>query len=132
MKTILIIAALFCVATISNAQTVGTRIVGNSTLTNKLVVSKGGNGAVKLFSVLGQNVSGSTAYVQVFNATNTPANGTIPTFSIPVSAAPQYYSLDFGYYGADFDHITVCISTNATTLGLASTNFTIQAVLRGN
>ena len=131
MKTFLIISALFC-ANIIQAQTVNTRVVGNSTYTNTLNVAKAGNGAVKLFTVLGQNASSSTAYVQVFNSTTNPANGTIPVFSVPVPASPQYYSIDFGYYGADFDAVTICISTNANTLGLASTNFTIQAITRSN
>lgn len=108
-----------------------TRVVGNSFLTNSLVVPIGSQ-ATKLYTVMGQNVSGATAYVQVFNSRTNPAAGTIPSFSFPVLAAPQWYSLDFGYYGADFTSITICISTNATTLGLASTNFTIQAITRSN
>jgi len=138
MKTICILILLASLALAQADQIIPTRIVGNSTVPNQLTVSaKPG----KLYAVTGQNLSGSTLYIQVFQtATNAvtgatnPVAGQIPTFSVPVPASPQFYSFDFSYYGADFSPgCTICASSTASTLTLAAgSSATIQAIILGN
>jgi len=87
-------------------------------------VALGGDGAGKCLALT------TPAFVQVFQTNNVPTNATVPTFSFPV-AATNYFSMDFGSYGCDLDKITVCISTNAATLGIAGTAAAgIQAVIK--
>lgn len=110
------------------AQNLQTFVVGNSLLTNSVVVSAA---PAKLYAVLGYNASASTQYVQVFSTTNTaPTNGTMSTFNFPV-ASSNYFYLDFSFYGADLSPgIVVCSSTTANTLTLSATNTTIQAIIK--
>lgn len=120
----------FFVPLCGQAQIVPTAVKGSAALTNSLVASA--KPGTKLYTVQGYVNSSSTVYVQVFQTNAVPAstNTSVPTFSFPV-AAGQYYSMDFGQYGADLDKITVCISTNAASLGIAATNAaSIQAIIR--
>jgi len=129
MKIKLIMLLAILSVTISQAQTVTTRVVGNSALTNSLIVT---TKPTKLFTILGQNTSADVGYIQVFNTVAGATNGATPILSFPVAASPQYYSLDFGYYGADFDAIVVKTSSTSTTLTLTSASYTIQAITRLN
>ncbi|MDE2020041.1 MAG: hypothetical protein KGJ13_06885 [Patescibacteria group bacterium] len=124
MKTILIfILAAFSIPCFGQATTV----VGNSVARNSLVVSR--NPDAKLYAVLGYNGTGSTEFVQVFSGSVVPASGAVPIFSMPVQGYSAY-SYDFSYYGANLDGITVCISTTANSLTLASASSTIQAIVQ--
>lgn len=121
-------AALLAWPVRARAQLVPTSVRGNASLTNCLVAT--GKTGVKLYTVQGYNALTTTAFVQVFQTNNIPANASVPTFSFPV-AATNYFSMDFGSYGCDLDKITVAISTNAATLGIAATNAAgIQAIIK--
>lgn len=125
MKTFLILC-LLAVAVGVKAQSLGVNVVGNSALTNKLVVS---NKTVKLFAVSCYNSSASTEYVQIFS-TNNPAAGAVPIYSYPVPAT-SFLSYDFSYYGADlYPQCAVLISTTQPSLTIASTNCSIQAIIK--
>ena len=108
----------------SQAQTVATRVVGDTTATNSLIVT---SQASKTFLITGYTAT--TQYIMVFQTNSVPANGTKAVFSVPVSAG-QFYSIDFGYYGADLDKLTVCNSTTANTLTIGAADTTFQCVLR--
>lgn len=113
---------------VSQAQNMSTSSRGNASLTNCLVVSA--RNGTKLYTVQGYMSLASGAFVQVFQTNNIPANASVPIFSFPV-AATNYFSMDFGSYGCDLDKITVAISTNAATLGIAATNAAgIQAIIK--
>ena len=105
---------------------VPTRVIGNGTYTNMLVASYK---PTKLFAVTGYN-SGSLQDIQIFQS-SAPTNGMIPIFSIPV-AATQYFSIDFSYYGADLDKITICNSSTGDTLTKGGSDCGIQAIIRAN
>lgn len=107
------------------ALAVGTKLVGDATLTNRRIVSARN---CKVHTILGENTSGSTVYILCFETNNLPANGAVAKFSTPV-AANQYYSIDFGAIGVDLDALTVCESSTARTLTIGSSNITVQAVL---
>ena len=128
MKKLLFMLALIGLLPLATqAQNiVQTRVIGNASYTNTLVASYK---PTKLFAVTGYN-SGSLQYIQVFQS-SAPTNGMIPIFSIPV-AATQYFSIDFSYYGADLDKITVCNSSTADTLTKGSSNCGLQAIIRAN
>lgn len=130
MKTLLILFLAFA-AIGARAQALNTFVVGNSSPTNSLIVS---GKACKLFAVTGQNLSGSTEYVQVFQTNAVPQAGAVPTFSVPVPASPQYFSIDFSYYGADLSRGCVIeVSTTATSLTAANGgSSTVQAIIRAN
>jgi hypothetical protein len=124
----LVIGIMGLMASDAGAQNLATSSRGNASLTNCLVVSA--RNGTKLYTVQGYLALTTTAFVQVFQTNNVPANASVPTFSFPV-AATNYFSMDFGAYGCDLDKITVCISTNAATLGIAATNAAgIQAVVK--
>jgi hypothetical protein len=123
MKTFLLTILLLAGLT-AGAQTVSTRIVGNSLATNYVVVT---SQATKVFAVTGYTTA--TQFIQVFQTNALPANGSTPIFSVPV-AAGQGYSVDFSFYGADMDKLTVCNSTTANTLTLGAADTTFQAILR--
>jgi hypothetical protein len=130
MKTFLI-CTLLMVSAIANAQSLNTMVVGNSNPTNVLIVS---HKSCKLFAVTGQNLSGGSEYIQVFGTNAAPASGAVPIFSVPVPASPQFYSVDFSYYGADISPgCTVASSSTATSYtATVNTNSTIQAIIRAN
>lgn len=109
------------------AQSVATSVIGNASLTNSLVVSS--KPGTKLYALTGYNSASSTQYIQILQTNGVPTNAVTPTFSIPV-AAGNYYSFDFSTYGADLNKITVVVSTNAATVGLAPANTSIQAIIR--
>jgi len=122
------VAPLLAGASQVQAQSVPTSVRGNASLTNCLVAS--GRNGTKLFTVQGYLALSTSAFVQVFQTNNLPANATVPTFSFPV-AATNYFSMDFGSYGCDLDKITVCISSTAATLTLTTAaSAGIQAVIK--
>ncbi len=123
MKTILTLVLLL--GAVLGARAENTTVAGNSALTNSLKVA---SQPTKLYAVTGMNLSGSAEYIQVFQKV-TPVNGDVPVFSFPVFASSPF-ALDFSFYGADLDAITICASTTATTLTLATANTTLQAIVK--
>ena len=84
MKTIfktLAAVALVLAAVPVRAELPPTIVVGNSGTNNLLVVSKK---FCKLYAVTGQNLSGATEYIQVFQMTTNPIAGNVQVFSVPV------------------------------------------------
>ncbi len=124
-KTLAILLALVAVTAL--AQTVASRLVGDATPTNKRLVS---GGPAKLYALTGIN-SGPDQFIQVFETNALPANGATPKFSVVVGGG-QYYSFDFGLYGADLDKIYVVNSTTTNTLTLGSSNVSITAIIGRN
>jgi len=124
MKSLIFIAALM-LATALQAQTTPTRVIGDTTATNSAIFTS--QNGTKVFALTGY--SATTQYIMVFQTNGIPANGFKATFSVPVSAG-QFYSVDFGYYGADMDKLTVCNSTTANTLTIGAADTTFQAILR--
>lgn len=136
MKTLLCLLAFVGLVVSAHAQNiVPTTVVGNSALTNVLVVRPISTNnpsittaPVKLYAVTGQNTSGSTIYIQIHQSTTNPATGAIPVFCIPVGAN-QFYSYDFSYYGVNLDSCTITASTSASTNNPATAVATIQAII---
>lgn len=127
MKKLLILIALASASMLQAQGIVQTRVVGNASLTNALIVS---TKPTKLYSVTGYN-SGAAQYIQIFNtATNAP-NGTVPIFSINVPTQ-SYFFYDFSYYGADMDKISIANSTTSATLTRGAADCGIQAIIRAN
>jgi hypothetical protein len=127
MRTLFLLLAVSLAVVTAQAQNiVPTRVIGNSKLTNALVVSAK---PTKLFAVTGY--SPTTQYIQIIQTNQVPTNGIVPVFSVPVSAG-QFYSIDFSYYGADLDSVTVVNSSTQNTLTLGSANTTFQAIIRAN
>lgn len=124
MKKILFLAFLLA-AFVAPAQTVSTRIYGDTTATNSLIVTS--QNGQKAYAFCGYTTT--TQYIMVFQTNAVPANGTKATFSVPVTAG-QFYSIDFSYYGADLDKCTVCNSTTANTLTIGAADTTFQAIFR--
>ncbi len=118
-----LIMVLALVALVAVAE-VATRVIGNSALTNKRLVSAK---AAKLYTVMGQN-TGPAQFVQVFATNALPPNDAVPVFSFAIGAG-QYFSMDFGQYGADLDAVYVVNSTTTNTLTLGSSNVSVQAIL---
>lgn len=127
-KKLSILALLALIATIACAAIPNTTIIGNTTYVPYRVSN---TNAVKLYTVLGYN-SGPAQFVMVFGAKNSagtaPTNGQVGTFCFPV-AASNYFSLDFSYYGANLDSVSVANSTTATNLTLGSTNCSFQVIV---
>lgn len=128
MRTKLLCVLLVVLSWPALAQTTATRVSGNARLTNSLIVSS--VLGTKLFTIQGYNAASATQYIQVFQTNAVPPNASVPTFSFPV-ASSNYFSMDFGQYGADLDRIMVVVSTNAATLGIGATNAcALQAITR--
>lgn len=90
--------------------------VDSTALAASLVIK---NGAGRLYRLSGVN-TGPAQYIQVFNATSAPANGTAP---ILLCYAPSFsnFSFDLGNFGKYFSTgITVTNSTTAATKTLGS------------
>ncbi len=126
-KLLFLLIALGCIS--ASAQTVPTAVAGNAAWTNSLVVSSQFGTKVNWVSVY--NGSGITEYVQIFQTNSVPISGTtaIPTFSYPITAT-SFLVYDFGMYGVDLDRVTICISTNSASLGLAAATNQIQCIYR--
>lgn len=129
MKKKLSILAMVAIVTIAACAAIpNTTIIGNTSYVPYRVVK---TNAVKLYTILGYN-SGPAQFVMVFGTNNpsgaAPTNGQLGTFAFPV-AASNYFSLDFSYYGANLDSISVANSTTATNLTLGSTNCSFQAII---
>jgi len=124
MKPVIILFALMLTCFASQAQTVSTRIVGTTVQTNTFVAS---TVPVKVFLITGY--SASQQYIMGFQTNAIPPTGARATFSVPV-LADNYYSIDYGYYGADYQNLTLCTSTTPFTYTPGATNATFQAVLR--
>lgn len=125
-KRILIGLSLLVAALAFGQAMVATHIVGKSLLVNNLNVSQGGN--VKVYSVLGQNLTNVTVYVQIFGS-NSPNPGDIALISVPVLSS-NYFSIDFGYYGLNLDGCQVVFSTNSTNFAVTTQCGTIQAIVK--
>jgi len=108
----------------SQAQTIATRVSGGTTATNSFIAASVPS---KVFLISGY--SATTQYIMVFQTNAVPANGTVAVFSVPVTGG-QFYSMDFSYYGADLDKLTVCNSTTANTLTIGAADCTFQTILR--
>jgi hypothetical protein len=123
----LILSALVCLsAFVAGAQTVSTRVVGDTLATNSFIATT--TKGTKVFLLTGYTAT--SQYIMVFSTNAVPANGVKAALGpFPVSAG-QFYSIDFGNYGADLDGVVVCNSTTANTLTLGAADTTFQAVLR--
>lgn len=132
-KYTILLLTLLMVTFSAWAMVPNTQVVGNTTFVpyRKLYSAKTGPvGNGKLYLVSGYN-SGSAQYVMIFSNTNyPPTNGEVGTFSFPV-AGNNYFSFDFGYYGADNPGggWIVCNSTTADTNTLGGTNCTFQGII---
>lgn len=138
MKTFFFLLCLLATLSAGAQAFVPTTKVGNSSLTNSLIVrpvpSTMTTAPLKLYAVTGQNLTNAVVYVQIFETTTNQTNGSIPTFSYPVPAnangSSGYYFIDFGFYGVNLDGAVVEMSTTATNLTLAPPTQTIQAVYK--
>ena len=75
--------------------------------------------AARLYTVVVFNNSASDQYLQVFDASSVPANGTVPVLTTKVLAG-QTGSFEFGDGIPMSTGITVCNSSTATTKTLGS------------
>jgi len=121
---------MLAVPVLVRAQSTPTIVVGNSSPTNQLWVSQK---PCKLYTALGQNLSGGVVYVQVFQTSTNIVAGQVPFSSTPVPAAPQFYSIDFSFYGADLSPgCRIYLSTTATNYTATTNSGTIQAIIGSN
>lgn len=129
MKTFLSLLILLSCIAVGRSQALNTTVVGNSTLTNSLIVSKK---VCKLYAVSCYNASANTQFVQIFATNNVPSGTMVPLYSYPAPAT-NFLSYDFSYYGADiYPGCYVAISTSATNLVLAPANSALQAIIKSN
>jgi hypothetical protein len=110
--------------TLAAAAQIATRLVGDTSLTNKRLVS---STPCTLYAVTGVN-SGPDQYLLVFETNALPANGSAAKICVPVLGA-QFYSIDFSCYGAGLDKVYVACSTTTNTLTLGSSNITVTAII---
>lgn len=83
--------------------------------------------AGNLIKVKGWNNQAGTRYIQVFDATALPANGTIPLITHQVSGTSNF-EFDCGEFGRPFTTgIVIATSTTATTLTVAAANILVDA-----
>jgi hypothetical protein len=101
-------------------STVSTAAPSNATTTAyaaSLVVKAS---AGRLFKLSGYNSAGSAQFIQVFNSTTVPANGTAPVVLITVPASSNF-TIDFGLTGRQFaTGISVCNSSTGPTKTIGS------------
>jgi hypothetical protein len=91
----------------------GTSWMDSSALVNSMVVKVG---AGNVLQVIGFNDSGSNVYLQLFNATSLPGNGTAPRYSFKI-AANANFSLDLTARARPFaTGIVLAGSTTPATL----------------
>lgn len=87
--------------------------------------------AGKLFVVSGFNTLSSDQYIQIFDATAVPANGTVPAIVIYAVAGSTFGYTAPSLFGRSFSSgIVICNSTTAATktLGAADCLFDIQYI----
>lgn len=83
-----------------------------------------------LFSLVGVNNKASLQYIQIFNATSAPADGSAPVYTFPVPAATPF-SLDVPIVGMPFTTgIYVCNSSTLATKTIGSADCWFTAVLK--
>lgn len=83
----------------------------------------------KLLGVMVYNSKSSQQFIQVFEESSLPANGTVPTLpAIPI-AATSVLLFQFGDVGVDLDKITICNSSTAPTKTIGSADCQIVALL---
>lgn len=81
--------------------------------------------AGKLYHMVFDNDNAAARYVQFFNTTSVPADGTAPMFAIKL-AAGDYMDFDFGEQGLYFSTgISWCLSTTFATKTLAGADASI-------
>jgi len=124
MRTTRIVMGLVVLLALPALAELAVRVIGDAGVTNRRLVS---SAPCKLYAVTGIN-SGPDQFIQVFQTNALPANGATPIFSVVVGGG-QFYSFDFGTYGADLDKVYVCCSTTTNTLTLGSSNVSITAIL---
>jgi hypothetical protein len=71
--------------------------------------------AGSLYQIFGSNEGGAKRWVQVFDSTTLPANGTIPKLSIPVDAG-KTFSVSLGHGRKFTAGIRIAVSSTAPTL----------------
>lgn len=94
----------------------------------KSIVAK--SGCSKLFGFTATSTNVAAQFIQVFDATAVPANGTVPLLTVNVAAASSAGAY-FGAIGRSFDRgIVLANSTTqgTLTLGAADTIFDVQFV----
>ena len=103
------------------------RTVGNAALVTSRVVA---TRPLVLGGITGHNNNGSDLFVQVFEETAAPANGTVPMYSVKAFANSVYsFALPVG---VDLSACTVVASSTLATLtAVAGTPITIQAQIQG-
>ena len=79
-------------------------------------------GIARLHRVIATNTNGATRYIQIFDATALPANGTVPLITFPLAAgASTQPPIDFGVYGRTFvNGIVIANSSTEATLTVGS------------
>ena len=76
----------------------------------------------RLHRIIATNTNAATRYIQVFDATVLPADGTAPLITFPLAAAASTQPpIDFGVYGRVFQNgIVNCNSTTEATKTIGS------------
>ncbi len=95
---------------------------------SKSIVLQGG--ALRLYGFTATSTNVAAQFIQVFDARDVPANGTVPLFSLNAAIASPVGAY-FGSVGRSFDFgIVICTSTTqgSLTLGAADTLFDVQYV----
>lgn len=124
-RKVSLLAVMLLISGIVLAVVPGTMVIGDATFVqSRLATTR----EAKVYSVSGYNSSNVTQFIMIFEGTNTPTNGQIPKFSIPV-AATNFYSYDFSYYGADLYGVSACNSTTAQSNTLGSVSCSFQFII---
>lgn len=123
-RKVSLLAVMLLISGIVLAVVPGTMVIGDATFVQSRLAKQ----ARKVYSVSGYNSSNATQFIMIFEGTNTPTNGQIPTFSIPV-AATNFYSYDFSYYGADLYGVSACNSTTSQSNTFGSVSCSFQFII---
>ena len=125
-KMMMVVLLFLLLSALGVSAQVPTKVVGDTTATNSFIATKRSN--TKVFLLTGY--TSVSQYIMVFGTNAVPANGAKAQLGpFPVSAG-QFYSIDFGAYGADLDGVTICNSTTANTLTIGAADTTFQAILK--
>lgn len=132
MKTLLTLVALLLGLSAQAQWGPNTKIYGNNTFTNAIIVTGAtnfGNNSLRVWSITGQSTNAATAYVMLWETNNLPpAGATGAKFAFAVNPG-QYYSFDLGAHGVDMDALTLTASTVANSNVVTGNNLTFQAII---
>lgn len=76
----------------------------------------------RLHRVIATNTNGATRYIQLFDATSVPGDGSVPLIVFPLTAGQSTQPpIDFGVYGRVFSNgVVICNSTTEATKTIGS------------